>query len=183
MANFNKDHIRSEKNTRHPAWEAAYKQFFAPLDIVKIEKVDDRKLQSLGNDKIIYLSNGEKYSIEEKFNPEAYPRLPIELRHTWNHDGSLKKIGWPFMQLQCDYVAFMFKDTLEFFFFDFPSLQQQVKENHESWERLGINRQNKFWHTLEKHPKEGYTTHMVYVPIVLLQQLIPSMQKIVVSNV
>ena len=182
MARYNRDYDRSERNTRHPAWPFAYRAFFAPRNVVKIEKIEDRGIQRLGGDKRIYLENGQSYLIEEKFNPRAYPRLPVELRHTWNSDGSLKELGWTFKNLECDYVAYTFENTLEFYFLRFPPLKELAEENADVWERYGKKKLNGFWHTLEDNEAEGYTTHMVYVPIKLLQTLIPSMKKVVVSQ-
>ena len=64
----------------------------------------------------------------------------------------------------------------------FCLLKELAEENAEVWEHYGKERLERFWHTLENNEVEGYTTHMVYVPIRLLQRLIPSMKKIVVSQ-
>jgi len=105
-----------------------YKRVFPGL--VRIELVEDIKLQRLGIDKILHLDTGQRITIDEKKRRVNYGDILLEL---WSVYEKGKK-GWLFTSY-CHYVVYAIIPTQKVYLLPMVLLRLAWEHNSAEWEQ------------------------------------------------
>ena len=105
-----------------------YRRVFS--DLVRIELVEDLKLQRLGIDKLLHMGNGQRIAIDEKKRRTDYGDILLEL---WSVYEKGKK-GWLFTSY-CHYIVYAIMPTQKVYLLPMALLRMAWKNNSVEWER------------------------------------------------
>ena len=103
-----------------------YKAAFPMLE--RIEFCSEISMQQKGIDKIIYFSNGNAISIDEKKRRKDYGDILLEI---WKNKEQ-KKPGWLFYS-QCDYIVYAILGANKIYLLPVLLLQMAWKNNGKEW--------------------------------------------------
>jgi hypothetical protein len=81
---------------------------------------DDGWAQRGGIDRLLTLSCGRTYSVDEKVRTQAWPDILLE---QWS-DEARQSPGWVQKPLACDFIAYAFAPTGVCYFLPVPALQR-----------------------------------------------------------
>ena len=99
-------------------------------DLVRIELIEDLKLQRLGIDKFLHLANGQRIAIDEKKRRTNYNDILLEL---WSVFEKNKK-GWLFTSY-CHYIVYAIMPTRKVYLLPTTLLRIAWKHNSVEWEK------------------------------------------------
>jgi len=109
---FAEDLQFSHEETQKEYWVEAYKKYFSDDKIIQELVIPIGGDSDQGIDKVLTLSNGRSYTVDEKvhkakegFEPDTY--IFLEYRNLW--DNGHESLGWandPYKGAVCDYIAY-----------------------------------------------------------------------------
>lgn len=123
---FEEDLDYSYKQSKRPFWAEAYKRYFGDRDLKTdlITPVEDRP--DSGADKLVTLSNGHSYLIDEKVHRrKGFQDDMIFVEHNHRKPNGSIKPGWVKDNTKkVDYLAYAKEDNQVVYIFPFPALQR-----------------------------------------------------------
>ena len=132
------------------------------ITAVRIDK--NSQFQKWGIDREIYLSNGKRFSIDEKKRKLDYGDLLLEEWSVCDYDWDNKRVihgkkrGWAVdPDKRCDFVAYAVQSSGRCYLLPFELTRQTCIHNFPKW------RQNTSWYP-KAAKNDGYTTVNVAVP-------------------
>ncbi len=147
--------------------ESSWVEFYRRLwpNIVTAVRIDkNSQFQKWGIDREIYLSNGKRFSIDEKKRKLDYGDLLLEewsvCDYDWDNKKVIrgKKVGWAIdPDKRCDFVAYAVQSSGRCYLLPFELTRQTCIHNFPKW------RQNTSWYP-KAAKNDGYTTVNVAVP-------------------
>ena len=99
-------------------------------NVVRIELIEDEKLQRRGIDKVLHLANGQRIAIDEKKRRTNYSDILLEL---WSVYEKGKK-GWLFTSY-CHYVVYAIMPTQKVYLLPTILLRLAWEHNLVEWEQ------------------------------------------------
>ena len=138
--------------------------------------------------------------IDEKIRVKAYGDILLEV---WS-DYDRKKPGWIKKDLECDYIAYAFKQTMLCYILPFQQLRKAFETHGEAWERNGLQFAERGLRELEHCPlyerqqrqnpakaaglhcqiaraqNRGYVTYSVCVPIDCLRMAVSQAMEVAI---
>ena len=100
-------------------------------NLVRIELVENERLQRLGIDKLLHLENGQRIAIDEKKRRTDYSDILLEL---WSVYEQGKK-GWLFTSY-CHYVVYAIMPTQKVYLLPVALLRLAWEHNSIVWKRV-----------------------------------------------
>jgi len=145
------------------SWVEFYRRLWPNMvTAVRIDK--NSQFQKWGIDREIYLSNGKRFSIDEKKRKLDYGDLLLEewsvCDYDWDNKKVIrgKKVGWAIdPDKRCDFVAYAVQSSGRCYLLPFELTRQTCIHNFPKW------RQNTSWYP-KAAANDGYTTVNVAVP-------------------
>lgn len=132
---FHSDLDYSQKQSRQPYWGEAYKRYFGDEGVTSDLIIPVEKRPDSGADKIVYLSTGQTYTVDEKCHRKSNyvdDKVFLEYEHVYQ-SGSIKQ-GWVVDKTKnCDYIAYAKEATHAVYIFPLRELQQVFEKNRDSW--------------------------------------------------
>lgn len=138
----------------NPFWLCIYSEFFTGVEGMS-NTIEDIKYQKMGIDRVVTLSNGKKYLIDEKVRFSCWNDILLEYKSASEFDTP----GWMDKPLAIDYLAYAFVPNKTCYMFDWPSLQRVWRYYRTQW--------IKDYKTI-RAKNENYTTLSIAVPIAVL---------------
>ena len=143
-------------------WDQIYKKAFVDMDHTEI--CTDKHWQHQGVDKVVYLTNGHTYHIDEKTRRRVWPDIALE----YISNDTTGTSGWMEKDLNLDYLAYAFMPIQTVYLFPWPILRRTWKHYKDQWFELARSKE-KNGYSIIKAPNDGYTTWSVGVPIKTLR--------------
>lgn len=145
------------------AWVDFYRRLWPNmLTAVRIDK--NSQFQRWGIDREIYLTNGKRFSVDEKKRKGDYGDMLLEEWSVCQFDDKARvvtqgvKLGWAVDDdKRCDFIAYAIPDAGKCWLLPFELLRQTVKHNLSAW------KQNARWYPKAARNR-GYWTVNVAVP-------------------
>ena len=143
-------------------WIPIYRRAFPTLmSAVAVEH--DGWAQRGGIDRLLTLSCGRTYTVDEKIRTQDWPDVLLE---RWS-DEARQSPGWVQKPLACDFIAYAHAPAATCVLLPVPALQRAWRQHGRSW--IGLYGQRR-----AEHP--GYTSVSVPVPRgVLMQAIVEAM--------
>lgn len=150
-------------------WELVYKEAFPGFhSMMSVRK--DGWAQRGGIDRVIQLSSGKTYTVDEKVRLTSYGDILLE---RWSSKEK-QTPGWVQKSLACDFIAYAFVPDEKVYVLPFNSLQRAWIENGKQWIDLATSQSDGFKVVLAKN--QGYTTESIAVPIPTLLSAVAQAQ-------
>jgi hypothetical protein len=139
-------------------WLETYRAAFPRLASA-VSVREDGWAQRGGVDRLLTLSCGRTYAVDEKVRLEDWPDILLE---RWS-DEARRKAGWVQKPLACDFIAYAFAPSRICYLIPVAPLQRAWRQRGRSWIRTYGTR---------RAANPGYTTVSVPVPRPILLQAI-----------
>jgi hypothetical protein len=117
--NFTASLAMSERHSTARWWMDMYRRAFPRLASV-VSVRDDGWAQRGGIDRLLTLSCGRTYSVDEKIRAEDWPDILLE---QWS-DEARRIPGWIQKPLACDFIAYAYAPSGRCFLLPVPALQR-----------------------------------------------------------
>lgn len=150
---FKRDLAESKVNDEDPIWGKTFRKAFPEITSFEVERRVWRQLQ--GIDFIITLPEGvlpgKPITVDGKWRKRWWPDIALEY---WS-DERRHRPGWMEKDLECDYIAYLFRTAQTCHFLPFVPLRRVWTENRRAW--------------IDAYPRipsrnPGYTTVSVAIP-------------------
>ena len=182
-ATFAEDLQFSHEESQKGYWLEAYQNYFGDKDIIVEMVIPMGGSPDQGIDKILTMSNGRQFSVDEKIHKAKEGMAPdtsifLEYRNLWDNGYETK--GWancPVKAACCDYVAY-FKESLGVvYMLPTDEIQLLLKD----FEDRGVSFGNSVVATTQFGGRTCYTYSWL-VPVELLFQRINFRQQTVITK-
>lgn len=161
--NFADSLARAQSYADAAWWRDIYRAAFGDKVKAAIVIREDGWAQRGGVDRVLTLSSGQTFYVDEKVREEDWSDILLEY---WS-DREAEKPGWIEKDLACDFIAYAFLPSRTCYLLSFPALRSAWKKNCETWKR-------EFHHVEARN--DGYTTESIAIPIdVLLRAMSDAM--------
>lgn len=155
---FNRSLALSDSYADAPWWMDIYRRAFPNL-ISAVSVRSDGWAQRGGIDRVLTLSCGRTYTVDEKVRTNDWPDILLE---QWS-DEERRSPGWVQKPLACDFIAYAFAPSRKCYLLPVAPLQRAWRQRGRQWiESYGQRR--------AKNP--GYVSASVPVPIKTLMPAI-----------
>ncbi len=116
-------------------WEPLYKRAFPTLASAVAVR-EDGWAQRGGIDRLLTLSCGRTYTVDEKIRTEDWPDVLLE---RWSNERA-RSPGWVQKPLACDFIAYAYAPAATCVLLPVPSLQRAWRQHGRQWIVLAIRR-------------------------------------------
>ncbi len=161
--NFIVDKEFSDEVSAMGFWDRVYDKAF--VDVEHTEICTNKYWQKQGVDRVVYLSNGHTYHIDEKTRRRVWPDILLE----YVSNDTTGALGWMEKELSLDYLAYAFLPTKKVYFFPWPMLRRAWNFHKDEWIDLAKSHDNNGYRIVAAD-NPGYTTWSVAVPIKTLRE-------------
>jgi hypothetical protein len=138
-------------------WGECYRRFFLDDGFTMQTVEADGWAQRAGIDRIVTLSSGRAYTIDEKVREFEYHDVLLELLS----NEARRTPGWAAKDLACDFIAYGVAPTGRCHLFPFPTLRRAVQVLLPRWQADARCR-------IVRAPNPTYTTLSIAVPTDML---------------
>jgi hypothetical protein len=154
---FSDDLMYSTSQADDPLWQALYRKAFPGFESMQL--ITDIHEQKRGRDRVIRLTSGHTYYVEEKKRRKSWGDILLEYISV----DSKNIPGWICKDLDIDYLAYAFMDNRIAYLFPWPILKRAWKHYGTSWIEQANAHKDGFDIVIADNMT--YKTHSVAVPI------------------
>jgi len=129
-----------------PWWQDVYRSAFPDLQSM-VSVRQDGWAQRGGIDRVLTLSSGKTYSVDEKVRYKDYGDVLLEFWSVFRGnypDGRGEKKGWVAQDLACDFIAYAVVPTQRCLLLPFQTLRSAWRANHKVWVNLARSQSDGF---------------------------------------
>lgn len=166
---FHTDLTYSHEQSFKPFWREAYKRYYGDEGIKTDLIIPVENRPDSGADKIVTLSNGHRYTVDEKThrnNGYVDDCVFLEYEHVYTQ-GDRTKLGWAVDKgKKSDYIAYAKEATQIVYIFPLRELQEVFEKNRDSW----LLKYKKTETPNNKGTKHEYRSCCVLVPAPVIQE-------------
>lgn len=159
---FKRDLAWSLEAGHEAFWDAVYRKAFPSTARTQI--ITDLKLQRLGVDRLVVLSNGIELTIDEKKRSMSDTG---DILLEYRHEGQYNAEGWMEKEATIDYLAYAFIPDRRCYLFDWRMLRRAWCQHKDEWLL-------RYQHIKSDKNDGRYVTWSLAVPTPILQRAVLS---------
>lgn len=127
---FDSSLVKSREVEDMPFWEECYRQAFPELTYIQSCKTDGVQQRS-GIDRVIILSTGKQYTVDEKVRFKSFDDIALEFELKYNNGNTVR--GWVCKPLMCDFIAYAIAPLGKCYMLPVAQLQQAWNKHSKEW--------------------------------------------------